>query len=238
MKLTSFAYSSCGGRDKNEDAIRSLQRDGHSVFVLADGLGGHQYGEVASRIAADTVLEAFPQPTQEALHAAAERANYAILEAQTQSGLHNMNTTLVCLSIEAAKAAWLHIGDSRLYHFSGGAVQTVTHDHSVSFKKYLGREISYLDLNHDSDRSSLLRVLGIKSFQPEVHEVKLLPGDALLLCSDGFWEYVYDQEMVIDWIKSETPHQWVTYMLLRLMERIPPHNDNCSVIAVFVGEEP
>lgn len=238
MKLTSFVYSSCGGRSQNEDAVRSQQKDGRAVFVLADGLGGHQYGEIASGIAADTVRAAFPPPIREELFAAAEAANRAILEAQKQNGHQNMKTTLVCLSVEEAQAAWLHIGDSRLYHFSGGALKTVTRDHSVSFKKYLGGEISYLALNHDPDRSSLLRVLGNEAIQPEAGQAVLLPGDALLLCSDGFWEYVYDQEMVIDWLKSETPRQWVTYMLLRLMERIPPHNDNCSVIAVFAEEEP
>lgn len=238
MKLTSFVYSSCGGRERNEDTVCTAQDGERSLFVLADGLGGHARGEVASQVAADAMVSAFPDAQPEALLAAVGAANQAVLDAQAESGQKNMKTTLVCVSIDGARAVWAHIGDSRLYHFSGSEIKTKTRDHSVSFKKYLGGEISYLDINHDPDRSSLLRVIGNETCQPEAQQAELKPGDALLLCSDGFWEYVYDQEMVIDWLKSATPQQWVTYMLLRLIARIPAHNDNCSVIAVFAEDEP
>ena len=98
-------------------------------------------------------------------------------------------------------------------------------------------EISYMDVYHDDDRASLLRVLGRASCQPEAGEAEVIPGDAFLLCSDGFWEFVYNEEMQADLLKAETPAQWVRLMLLRHIRRTPPGNDNFSAIAVFVEEE-
>ena len=102
--------------------------------------------------------------------------------------------------------------------------------------KYLGGEISYMDVYHDDDRASLLRVLGRPGCRPETGEAAVRPGDAFLLCSDGFWEFVYNEEMQADLLKSETPAAWVQSMLLRHIRRTPPGNDNFSVIAVFVEE--
>ena len=64
------------------------------------------------------------------------------------------------------------------------------------------------------------------------------PGDAFLLCSDGFWEYVYNEEMQADLCKARTPEEWTEFMLLRHIRRVPSGNDNFSFIAVFVEEEP
>ena len=125
------------------------------------------------------------------------------------------------------------MGDSRLYHFSGGELTHFTRDHSVTYMKYLGGEISYMDVYHDDDRSSLLRVLGKADCHPETGSSVLQPGDAFLLCSDGFWEFVYNEEIQADLLKAETPKQWVQLMLLRHIRRTPPGNDNFSVIAVF-----
>ena len=148
-----------------------------------------------------------------------------------------MKTTTVALALEGDLAFWAHVGDSRLYRFSDGQLVFATRDHSVTYMKYLGGEISYMDVYHDDDRSSLLRVLGKSSCQPETGQAELKSGDAFLLCSDGFWEYVYQEEIQADLLKAETPAQWVQLMLLRQIRRTPPGNDNFSVIAVFVEEE-
>ena len=102
--------------------------------------------------------------------------------------------------------------------------------------KYLGGEISYMDVYHDDDRSSLLRAMGNPICTPEGGEGTARPGDAFLLCSDGFWEFVYNEEMLVDCLKSRTPEEWARRMLLRHIRRTPPGNDNFSLIAVFVEE--
>ena len=93
-----------------------------------------------------------------------------------------------------------------------------------------------MDVYHDDDRSSLLRAMGNPVCTPEGGEGPVQPGDAFLLCSDGFWEFVYNEEMLVDCLKSRTPEEWARRMLLRHIRRTPPGNDNFSLIAVFVEE--
>lgn len=238
MKISAYCYTNQGGRDHNEDSVRWFVRNGRGVFVVADGLGGHGRGEVASALAADVLLEGclHGSPDTDGLLELFHQANEAVISEQGKPGQEEMKTTAVALSIDGDRAVWGHLGDSRLYRFSGGTLTHETRDHSVTFMKYLGGEISYMDVCHDDDRSSLLRALGKQPCKPEAGQAHLLPGDAFLLCSDGFWEYVYREEMLADLLKAETPEQWGQSMLLRHIRRTPEGNDNISLIAVFVEE--
>ena len=141
----------------------------------------------------------------------------------------------MALHLSRGKAAWAHIGDSRLYRFSGGKL-AATRDHSVTYRKYLGGEISCTVIYHDEDRSSLLRVLGREPCSPETDGCETLPRDAFLLCTDGFWEFVYIEEILIDLLKTRTPEEWAKLMLLRHIRRTPAGNDNFSLITVFVED--
>ena len=239
MKLSYFSYTNKGGRPNNEDSLRCQELDGRGVFVLADGLGGHQSGETASAIAVEAILagaSAAPSLDGGTLLNQLAEANRQVMEGQKEPGCEDMKTTAVVLGIETSPEDGAHVGDSRLYYFAGGELAAVTRDHSVTYMKYLGGEISYMDVYHDDDRASLLRVLGRPGCRPETGEAAVRPGDAFLLCSDGFWEFVYNEEMQADLLKSETPAAWVQSMLLRHIRRTPPGNDNFSVIAVFVEE--
>ena len=239
MKLSAFSYTNRGGRAHNEDSIRCRPGEQRGVFVVADGLGGHQCGEVASALAADLLFDGClqaPHLDGEALSSLLRAANEEILARQTQPGQEDMRTTAAVLALEDGRAVWAHIGDSRVYRFSGGALVSTTQDHSVTYKKYLGGEISYMDVYHDDDRSSLLRMLGKPNCRPEAGEAAAQPGDAFLLCSDGFWEYVYNEEMLLDLAKAESAEHWAQLMLLRHIRRTPPGNDNYSLITVFVEE--
>ena len=237
MKLRAYAYTNRGGRDHNEDALRASAEDG--VFVLADGLGGHRCGEVASALAVDTLFTGMVNSGHldgDGLVELFRSANEEILRRQAQPGQEEMRTTAVALKIAGDAAVWAHIGDSRLYRFHGGEAAEVTADHSVTYRKFLGGEISYMDIYHDDDRGRLLRVLGKEPCRPEAGGAAAEPGDAFLLCSDGFWEYVYTEEMQADLCKSSSPEAWAESMLLRHIRRTPPENDNFSLIAVFLEE--
>ena len=240
MKISAYSYTNPGGRDHNEDSLRFAVHDDRGVFILADGLGGHGSGEVASALAVEALFtgcagEALPDEAEMA--GLFQRANGEILrQQQADPARAEMRTTAVALAVAGEAAVWGHIGDSRLCRFSGGTLAGVTADHSVTYRKFLGGEISYLDIYHDDDRSRLLRVLGREPCRPETGGGAVRPGDAFLLCSDGFWEYVYTEEMEIDLCKSATPEQWAQLMLLRHIRRTPPGNDNFSLITVFVEE--
>ena len=235
MRINAYTYTNKGGRDHNEDSLRASAEAG--VFVLADGLGGHRSGEVASALAADAIFSGMARDAsleEDGLLSLFQSANEELLRQQAQPGREEMRTTAVALKLAEGQAVWGHIGDSRLYRFSGGELAGVTADHSVTYRKYLGGEISYMDVYHDDDRSRLLRVLGKEPCRPEAGRAAVSPGDAFLLCSDGFWEFVYNEEIQADLCKSRTPEEWAEQMLLRHIRRTPPGNDNFSLITVFV----
>lgn len=240
MNISAFCYTNQGGREHNEDSVRCCAGEDRGIFVLADGLGGHGCGEVASALAADVLYDgiAAGNPDTGGLCALFQEANAAILRQHAVPGQEDMKTTAAALSITPGRAVWGHIGDSRLYRFSGNTLVQATRDHSVTYMKYLGGEISYMDICHDDDRSSLLRVLGRDPCKPEAAQSEAAPGDAYLLCSDGFWEYVYREEILADLLKAETPQTWAESMLLRHIRRVPEGNDNFSLITVFVEEGP
>ena len=208
MQLSAYAYTNRGGRDHNEDSLRASAEQG--IFVLADGLGGHRCGEVASQAAVDAIFTGMAQA--EALEEAGlldlfRSANEELLRRQAQPGQEEMRTTAVALKLAGSTAVWAHIGDSRLYRFSNGELAGVTADHSVTYRKFLGGEAG---------------------------QAAVSPGDAFLLCSDGFWEFVYNEEIQADLCRARTPEEWAEGMLLRHIRRTPPGSDNFSLITVFV----
>lgn len=240
MNLKIFTYTNKGGKQNNEDYLDYYFEGNKGAFVLADGLGGHGNGDVASKLVVQTILPYLEEVSDvdiEYMEAAFQKANQQLLLNQELPNQANMRTTAVVLHIEEDKAVWGHLGDSRLYYISDNHMAYITKDHSVTYKKYLSGEIRYTDINSDEDRPSLLGVFGNKDkFKPEFVESaqKVKAGDAFLLCSDGFWEYVFDEEILIDFLKSESPRQWAEYMLLRHIKRTKPSNDNYSLVAVFV----
>jgi serine/threonine protein phosphatase PrpC len=243
MNLRIYTYTNKGGKQINEDYLDYFTDPTKSVFVLADGLGAHGNGDLASNLVVRSMisfLKEKPVVNLDILKEAFNKANEELLQDQGSKKLPNMKTTAVALAISNDKAIWGHLGDSRLYYLSNNELSEVTSDHSVSYKKYRMGEISYKDINTDDDRASLLGAFGNKErCIPELIEMPqvIKQGDAFLLCSDGFWEYVYDEEILIDFLKSETPKQWADHMLLRHIQRTKPMNDNYSLIAVFVEQD-
>lgn len=209
-----------------------------SIYVLADGLGGHLHGEMASKCAVDTLVNAeLPQPDGQAvwLWEQIKLTNGKILELQEQNG--TMRTTVVALSVCEDRAAWAHVGDSRLYYLHNKKIEAFTEDHSVAYKKYLAGEITREQIGFDEDQSSLLRALGNPDRnQPVCYELEhpLEAGDGFLLCSDGAWEYIMDEEILVDFLKADCAQTWAELLLVRVLERLEQGNDNLSIITVMV----
>ncbi|MBR0090577.1 MAG: protein phosphatase 2C domain-containing protein, partial [Lachnospiraceae bacterium] len=165
MEFDVATFSNAGGRRYNEDSVGYLTEEGSGIFVVADGLGGHEHGEVASSCARDVMLEgwtpaeragAYPvmqyrdaaqgqEEPGESGRAAwlAERAceaNLRILALQEESG-SVLKSTLAALALDGDRAVWAHVGDTRIYYLHRGWVREVTEDHSVAYKKYKAGEI-------------------------------------------------------------------------------------------------
>ena len=240
--MTSIAQiSRQGGRDYNEDTCDYLTNDKFTVVALADGLGGHGGGDVASQLSVAACLSSIqsnPSFNGDTLKQAILHAQAKLLsEQKTDIKLERMRTTMVLCLIQNNQALWVHVGDSRLYHFSDLRLKFQTNDHSVPQVLANTGEIHPSEIRHHEDRNRLISSLGNEgrmklAIEKEPHDLK--NGDAILLCTDGFWEYVTEVEMVSDLAKSQTPEQWLNYMEMRLLDKAPTNNDNYTAMVVWI----
>lgn len=241
MVFRTYSLTNQGSRSNNEDYC--VCEDG--IWVLADGLGGHDCGEVASKTAAEEAVRLWKSGGKslddEALNTLIQNVNGIILEKQQEDKrCASMRTTLVMAVTDGSKLKFTNVGDSRLYYFRNNKIIRQTRDHSVSAAAARMGDISYSEIRFNEDRNILLKVIG-NSGELKLKEapelIEVVPGDAFLLCSDGFWEYVYEQEMEIDLIKAKTPSEWMDYMAKRILLRTEnKNNDNFTAICVMIEE--
>ena len=240
MTLDCFTYTNQGGRSYNEDSVGEQTSGGNGIFVVADGLGGHQFGEVASACVRDTVLENWNPETENRpdwLKNQIAEANQRVLALQREKG-SVLKSTVVALAVDGNRAVWANVGDSRLYYLHGSRIYAYTDDHSVAYKKFKAGEITRAQIGQDEDQSCLLRSVGSEDRnEPDIHicDIPLEAGDAFLLCSDGVWEYLKDEEIVIDLLKAQNAKEWGELLLLRMMPRIGEENDNLTLLTVMLG---
>ncbi len=238
-----------GGRERNEDACghwglgRSGQ-DGPVCCVLADGAGGHGGGDVASRTAAAAVLEAFadrPVCDPATVGDLIDLANRAVVARQSASdATRDMRSTLVVWVCNPARceAAWGHTGDSRLYCFREGSLMVRTRDHSLYQSMVDAGIADAADLRGNPQRNVLFASLGsLDGFEADVLDTTfpLIPGDAFLLCSDGFWEAVRESDMEAGLQRAETPQGWIDEMAALVERQARVGQDNYSAVAVWFG---
>ena len=240
MTLSSFLYTHAGGRSYNEDAVGAWELPGSGLYVVADGLGGQLHSEQASAAVIQLLTEG-EKPQEDAdgaewLRDRLREANDKVLSLQEETH-SNMKSTAVALLVRGDRASWAHVGDSRLYYIHDREIAAITEDHSVAFKKYKAGEISREEIGADEDQSALLRALGnAERYEPDLGGASgpLTAGDGFLLCSDGLWEFIRDGEILIDFLKTDTPEKWAERLMLRAMDRFVPEHDNLSLITVMV----
>jgi PPM family protein phosphatase len=229
--------SKLGGREENQDTLGWQHTQDYSLFVLADGLGGQACGGLAAKIAVDSLLALKPV-TPEQLALAFEEAHQAIRHRQQENSQQaRMASTLVALSISTQHAVWGHVGDSRIYWIREGAILHQSKDHSIPQLLVSDGEISAADIRHHPDRNRLHRVLGDSHLQikarlsPQPQRIET--GDVFLLCSDGFWEWVTEQQMMTALTNSSSSQQWLDNMETHLLAQLTDKFDNYSAIAIF-----
>lgn len=241
MSIDLFSYTNTGSRELNEDYYVIKENGGRYAVLLCDGLGGHNCGEVASKIAAETIapeIMNLKEINYGGLYEILSRVNSDLIKRQeTNPELKGMRTTVVGCVIDNDLIHYFNSGDSRLYIFRNGEMRFMTKDHSVSQMSVELGQMNFDDIRNDTDRSKLIKVLGERItrdiatiYRPE----QCLPGDAFLLCSDGFWEYVLENEMEIDLSKSTSAEEWVKFMLIRLLLKMNGKNDNFTVIGGII----
>lgn len=237
-----FASTNIGSREINEDSVYADYSDGRGLFVVADGLGGHGKGDVASTLAVNAFRETFSSRLESLpilFPKAFLNAQAVILSEQKRAGTpFQMKTTVCALAIDSGKLMWGHIGDTRLYAFSHNKVKVRTLDHSVPQMLVLAHDIKEKDIRNHPDRNKLLRVLGISGDIPkfEVSEIQnATKYQAFLLCSDGFWEFILEKEMGLTLKKSTSTTEWLKEMQKIVEQRGKSVDmDNYSAITVWM----
>lgn len=225
------SYTDIGKRENNEDSM-GVQSIGNALFaVVADGLGGHANGEIASRLAVDTISQTLSR--QEIDEEALNNAILAADEAIRRAGIAG-HTTVAALWLESDYAVAAHVGDSRIYQFRDGKIVFQSEDHSVVQMAVLVGDLEPDAMRHHKDRNKLFRVLGEAESEAKVDstELNVKPGDRFLLCSDGFWEPV-DETQMLALCCMDTPEAWLRAMRKIVIDTNDPRQDNSTAIAIF-----
>jgi protein phosphatase len=219
-------------RADNEDAYLLAP----PLFAVADGLGGHQAGEVASSIAVDTLLEAAPRVADaKALGRAARRANTAVLEAAASGrGRSGMGTTLTAAMLDGTRIALAHVGDSRAYLLHYGTLEQLTQDHSMVADLVRQGRLTAEESRVHPNRSVITRALGSDpDMMADAFEVEAAPGDRLLLTTDGLTSMVEDRDIERILASAPTPVEAVDLLLDAALEA--GGRDNVTVVVVDIG---
>ncbi len=255
MALTAFGLTDVGRKRRhNEDAY--LMDAERGLFVVADGMGGHAAGEVASRITVESIQE-FISGTEDEhentwpfgfnnryslegnrLTTAVEKANERVMRAvQNRPELKGMGTTVVAALFEPGRTTLVHVGDSRAYLFRHGELRRLTDDHS-----WVQEQVNAGILTEDEAKSHPLKNVvtralgGASHVAPDLIEIPTVAGDRFLLCSDGLTGMVGDDE-IVDLLKSDSSIEKVVRTLVDLANE---HGgvDNVTAIIVEVVPDP
>lgn len=236
-------YSAAGGRENNEDFVLALEKDGAMLFAVADGLGGESGGEAASEIAGRELKRQFLSSKNFALEDAVRTANEMITAVQfrdcgnsSASSPKKMKTTCAAVYIDKGKTVTANVGDSRIYLLNDEKIVFRSHDHSaVQMLVDLG-EITQEEARNHPDKNILTRALGAIEGDELKIDANVIDNASycrLLICSDGFWQYVFEDEILF-LSRDCSPSEWLSRMRLLHDERAPQNCDNNSAITALI----
>ena len=241
MRFTIFQDSRLGDRKGNEDRVGySYSRD-VLLMVIADGMGGHERGEVAAEIAVTEITRRFQQEARnrlrrpfEFLVSAIQSAHRAIVShAVEQNLLECPRTTCVACIVQNGRAFWAHAGDSRLYVLRRGALVASTNDHSKVQQMIDAGEITPEAAARHPDRNKIFSCLG--GVVPPVIDtgldVALEVGDTVMLSTDGFWAQI-PSGLLGNMLRKQTVVDLLPGLLTEAQRRAQGESDNLSVVAM------
>lgn len=218
-------------RDHNEDSLVVTP----PLFVVADGMGGHAAGEVASEIATTVLAEKAPKtPDAEALGRAVEEANLEIIAAAEDGrGREGMGTTCTAAILQEERLVIAQVGDSRAYLLHQGELQQLTRDHSLVAMMVEAGQLTPEEARIHPRRSVITRALGTDpSTKPDLYEIDVEAGDRLLLCSDGLYGMVEDPDIQATMTRTADPQRCASQLVNEAIAA--GGNDNVTVIVVDI----
>lgn len=231
--LTTFGSRTDIGclRDHNEDSLVVAP----PLFVVADGMGGHAAGEVASEIAVDVIADLAPEhPDGEALAHAVKEANRAVIQAAREGrGREGMGTTVTAALLEGERLVIAQVGDSRAYLLHQGKLQQLTRDHSLVADMIEAGQLTPEEARTHPQRSVITRALGSDlHLQPDIYEINVETGDRLLICSDGLSGMVDDEGIEHTLRRVQDPQRCASQLVNEAVAN--GGHDNVTVIVADV----
>lgn len=232
------AFGSCTDvgrvREHNEDSLFVAP----PLFVVADGMGGHAAGEVASELAIQTISDLAPAyPNGPMLGMAVETANQAVYNAaQENERRSGMGTTVTAAMVMGGRLVIAQVGDSRAYLLSRGTLQQLTHDHSLMAEMIDAGQITPEEARVHPKRNYITRALGTSpTVRPDLYELNVSAGDRLLLCSDGLSGMI-DDDAIKQLLTTFRDPQTCAEQLVVAANEAGGH-DNITAVVVDVGGE-
>jgi protein phosphatase len=245
LQLAAFGHTHVGNiRPENQDAFRIHATIEHItdslgyLYAVADGLGGYQHGGIASTHALETFFDTFyrgnPAKPSQNMRDAAQAANLAVYQTAQRLGAR-MGTTLSAINLLGRQLTLAHIGDSRVYLVRARKATCLTNDHTAVGELVRMRILSPDKVRTHDRRSVLEKCLGIELFvQPDITQHTLTEDDYLILCTDGVWAHVEDDEFAQVALSVRDPEQ-ISQMLIDIaMER--NSDDNLSAIVIHIEQ--
>ena len=233
VALTSFGSRTDIGclRDHNEDSLVVTP----PLFAVADGMGGHAAGEVASEIAVRVLSELAPEhPDGEALGRAIEEANRAVIQAAREGrGRQGMGTTMTAAMLEGERLVIAQVGDSRAYLLHQGKLQQLTRDHSLMADMIEAGQLTPEEARTHPQRSVITRALGSDAhLHPDIYEINVETGDRLLICSDGLSGMIFDDQIENTLRRVQDPQRCASQLVNEAIAA--GGHDNVTVIVADV----
>jgi serine/threonine protein phosphatase PrpC len=239
MKFSVFQISRKGGREKNEDRMGYCYTNSSGLFLLADGMGGHPDGEVAAQLALQTISALYQKEAKPELpdvngffHTAIMAAHRQILRYAVEGGMNDTpRTTLVAAVVQGGMAHWVHCGDSRLYFVRGGELLVRTRDHS--YLEQRRGAVKPPALPAGMNRNVLYTCLGspMKPVFDIADPVPLQQGDKMLLCSDGLWGTLDDEDIVYH-LGQKAVSACAPELVERALLKAGAGSDNVTLVAM------
>ena len=236
MRLSTAYYSEIGGRKNNEDAQQIVESGGTTLAIVADGLGGHADGEIASQAVIKTITSALSHKEVAVfdLKEAIEAANTLLAQDKAYGG---MRSTVAVLWMNSSGALAANVGDTRIYQFRDGRIEYQSRDHTLLQLEVISGEIDQSSVRKNPERNCLLRALGAnEEVKADIVKISVLPGDAFLLCSDGFWDNIVEEEMIDALADSSMATDWLKRMRRIANSRMSENADNHTAIAIRLGD--
>lgn len=246
MKFTIYQNSRQGPRQYNQDRLAYSYSKDALLLVLADGMGGHRHGEVAAQLAVKTLTDAFQRLAVPLLNSPAKfltdhiQQVHDMIENVTQRDdlIESPRTTIVAAVIQRGYLYCAHVGDSRLYHFRDGHLLFRTEDHSIVQSLYKKGMISKEEMATHPYKNKIYNCVG-GEVPPQIdlaNRIELVDGDMILLCTDGVWGFVNDQQIKDTLLQGKDIADATINILDSAEFACDDKGDNMSAIGVQWGD--